>query len=173
MHLSKKTKKIILGLIISLVASIVAYVFDNTQVFDMSRRDTGTTEIVRVDRIIDGDTIVLSDGRKVRYIGIDTPELARGNMKAECYGAEAALRNKELIEGRDIRLESDISDTDKYGRLLRYVYVGDSMVNEVLVREGYAEAKQYKPDVAFHELFLSDQKQARDEKLGMWERCKK
>ena len=101
-----------------------------------------------VVEVVDGDTIRvrLPDGREepVRYIGIDTPE--RGDP---CF-QEAADANARLVEGRRVRLERDVSERDRYGRLLAYVHrVGDDLfVNEALVREGWAEAKEYRPDTA-------------------------
>jgi endonuclease YncB( thermonuclease family) len=86
-----------------------------------------------VSRVIDGDTVELGDGSRVRYIGMDTPETA-----GDCYNREATARNIELVLNRVVQLEKDVSETDQYGRLLRYVYVDGVMVNEVLVREGYA-----------------------------------
>jgi len=86
-------------------------------------------ETVQVKRVIDGDTIVLSDDRKVRYIGIDTPEIHHPQKAVQCFGTEAARFNKELVEGKEVTLQKDISDTDRYGRLLRYVWVNDIFVN--------------------------------------------
>jgi len=96
--------------------------------------------------VIDGDTIEvqLASGevKRVRYIGVDTPE------SGEVCGAEATAANRALVEGKQVKLEKDVSETDRYGRLLRYVYVGDVFVNAQLVREGYAEARKYPPDTA-------------------------
>lgn len=118
-----------------------------------------------VSRVIDGDTIELSDGTKVRYIGIDTPE---STNKFECYGKEAFEQNKKLVEKKTVRLEKDVSQTDMYGRLLRYVWVGDVMINEILVRDGYAQIATYPPDVKYLDRFLEAERQARLEKKGLW-----
>jgi micrococcal nuclease len=124
-----------------------------------------------VKRVVDGDTIVLENGQKVRYIGIDAPESVDPRRGVECYGKEAAGRNRTLVEGKTIRLEKDVSETDRYGRLLRYVYLGGIMVNEALVREGYAQASSYPPDVAYDERFRSAQALAKIAHVGLWGAC--
>lgn len=118
-----------------------------------------------VTRVIDGDTIVIEGGYRVRYIGIDTPETY---PEAEAFGAEAWQANRELVEGKRVRLEKDVSETDKYGRLLRYVYAGDIMVNAELVRQGLAEARAYPPDIKYQDYLAGLQKGAKDEGRGMW-----
>ncbi len=122
-------------------------------------------EEVKVTRVIDGDTIEIEGGRRIRYIGIDTSE--RGG----CFFLEATNKNKEFVEGKTITLEKDVSETDRYGRLLRYVYVGDTFVNEILVKEGFAQVYTYPPDVKYSERFLAAQRQARDNNLGFWSAC--
>jgi micrococcal nuclease len=120
---------------------------------------------------VDGDTIeVLIAGAtyKVRYIGVDTPETVDPRRPVGCFGREASERNRQLVEGKTVELEKDISETDKYGRLLRYVWVDGEMVNATLVREGYAVASTYPPDVKHQELFRSLQEEARDAGLGLW-----
>lgn len=120
-----------------------------------------------VRQVIDGDTIVLESGQIVRYIGVDAPETGRPRS-FECFSAEATARNRELVEGKPVRLEKDISETDKYGRMLRYVHVGDVLVNEALVRDGYATARSYPPDVRYRDLFRSAEAEAREAKRGLW-----
>jgi len=106
---------------------------------------------VKVIRIIDGDTIEIEGSQKVRYIGIDTPETVHPEKAVQCFGQEATSKNKELVEGKTIELEKDISEIDKYGRLLRYVFVNQTFVNDYLVREGYAHASSYPPDVKYQD----------------------
>lgn len=105
---------------------------------------------------------------KVRYIGIDTPETVHPTRGEEPYGREACAKNKELVEGKVVRLEKDVSETDKYGRLLRYVYVDDLFVNAQLVRLGYAQVATYPPDVKYQDLFLQLQREAREVGRGLW-----
>ncbi|MEA3345319.1 MAG: thermonuclease family protein [Chloroflexota bacterium] len=125
-------------------------------------------EWATVVRVVDGDTVELEDGHKVRYIGIDAPETKHPWKPVEWMGPEAAAKNKELVEGEVVRLEKDVSETDKYGRLLRYVWVGDLMVNAELVRSGYARASTYPPDVKYADLFLKLQREAREAGRGLW-----
>lgn len=134
---------------------------------------TATTalEEASVKRTIDGDTIELTDGRRVRYIGIDTPELVHPKKPVECFAKEAKEANRQLVEGKAVRLEKDISETDKYGRFLRYVYVGDTFINDYLVRQGFAHVSTYPPDVAYHEQFLQGEREAREKNRGLWKAC--
>lgn len=125
----------------------------------------------QVIRVIDGDTIEVNiDGQiyKLRYIGIDTPETVHPTRGEEPCGKEASDKNRELVEGKVVRLEKDISETDKYGRLLRYVYVGDIFINAELVKLGYAQVATYPPDVKYQDLFLQLQREAREAGRGCW-----
>ena len=127
-----------------------------------------------VERIIDGDTIELENGEKVRYIGINAPESVDARRRIECFGKEASAFNKNLVEGKRVRLEKDISDRDKYGRLLRFIFLEDgTFVNEVLVREGYAYATPYVPDISKKELFRESETFSRKNHRGLWasEKC--
>lgn len=135
-----------------------------------------TSETFRVVRVIDGDTIELSDGRKVRYIGIDTPETVDPRKPVGCFGREASSKNRELVGNVDVELEKDVSETDRYGRLLRYVYViipgrGRVMVNEELVREGFAQSSTFPPDVKYQDLFRQAEIAAMADKKGLWNDC--
>lgn len=124
---------------------------------------------IRVKRIIDGDTIELEDGQRVRYIGINTPESVDPRRAVQCFGKEAAAFNRELVEGKTVRLEKDVSETDRYGRSLRFVYLEDgTLVNERLVSEGYAYASPYAPDISKKDIFKKAENKAREEKKGLW-----
>ena len=126
---------------------------------------TSPPESARVTRVIDGDTIVIEGGYRVRYIGIDTPEI---HPETEAFGIEAWQANRQLVEGKLVRLERDISETDKYGRLLRYVYVDDTMVNAELVRQGLAQVKAYPPDTKYQDYLEALEAEAKGEGRGMW-----
>ncbi len=126
---------------------------------------------ISVTRVIDGDTIevgMAGTQYKVRYIGIDTPELNDKRPEVYALAQEATKYNRHLVEGKPLRLEKDVSETDKYGRLLRYVYVGDLFVNAELVRLGYAQVATYPPDVKYQELFLQLEREAREAGRGLW-----
>ncbi|MFC1593202.1 thermonuclease family protein [Candidatus Omnitrophota bacterium] len=122
-------------------------------------------ETARVTRVIDGDTIVIEGDYRVRYIGIDTPEI---HPKPEAYGIEAWQANRRLVESKEVRLERDVSETDKYGRLLRYVYVENIFVNAELVIQGLAEAKAYPPDTKYQGYLEQMETEARLSARGIW-----
>ena len=134
-------------------------------------------ELVRVVEVVDGDTIRVEwpDGwwERVRYIGIDTPEISHDAGEAdEPWGRAATQVNADLVEGQDVLLEFDVSDTDRYDRLLRYVWVesddGWVMVNGELVARGLADVHAYEPDTKHHAWFQQLQDEARDAGLGMY-----
>ncbi len=132
----------------------------------------------KVEKVVDGDTIKLENGQTVRYIGIDTPETKHPNKPVQCFGREASAKNKELVEGREILMEKDISNTDRYGRLLRYIYLPNPQasdeaifVNEYLVEQGYAHLLTYPPDVKYDKILRDAQTAAREEKRGLWGNC--
>ena len=125
-----------------------------------------------VAKVVDGDTIELTDGRKVRYLGIDTPETVHPSKPVQCFGKEASDYNKSLVGGQYVRLVRDVEDKDKYGRLLRYVYMEDgTFVNLALVAQGYAYAYTYPPNVAHAKEFVAAQAQARTSGTGLWATC--
>jgi len=124
-----------------------------------------------VTRVIDGDTIELENGDRVRYIGMDTPESVHPNEPVQCFSAEASKKNAELVLNKQVRLEKDITDIDRYGRLLRYVYVGDTFINFELVRQGFAHSYTYPPDVKHQGLLSEAQSDAKKEKAGLWGSC--
>lgn len=115
-----------------------------------------------VVRAIDGDTIELADGSRVRYLGIDTPELG------EFYGAEASAKNRELVEGKVVELQRGKRDVDEFGRLLRYVYVDGVFVNAELVAQGYAEAYIFDPDERYSQILVQLEQYAKMGKRGLW-----
>jgi len=128
-------------------------------------------EWAEVLRVVDGDTItVLLDGevRRVRYIGINAPESVKPDSPVEFMGPEASAANEDLVGERRVWLERDVSETDKYDRLLRYVWVDDLMVNGELVRLGYAHAGTYPPDVRHQEWMQAMEAEARAAERGLW-----
>ena len=123
--------------------------------------EAGEYEVL-VSRVIDGDTIEVLGGERVRYIGIDAPETG------EYFAAEATEKTRELVEGKRVRLESDVEDRDEYGRLLRYVWRDDIMVNAELVRLGCAYSYSLVPNVKYRQLFLQSEREARELCRGLW-----
>jgi micrococcal nuclease len=124
-----------------------------------------------VVRVVDGDTIHVSirgHTEKVRYIGIDTPEVRHPTRGEEPGGREATRVNRRLVAGKTVRLELDVQERDRHGRLLAYVHVGDTMINAELVRLGYAQALTVPPNVRHASLFVELQRQAREAGRGLW-----
>ena len=124
-----------------------------------------------VVRVVDGDTIHVRLGErveKVRYIGVDTPEIQHPTRGEEPGGRQAAQVNRSLVGGRQVQLELDVQARDRHGRLLAYVWVGDLMVNAELVRLGYAQVITVPPNVRHHELLAKLQREARDAGRGLW-----
>ena len=117
---------------------------------------------ITVVSVVDGDTLKISSGEVVRLIGIDSPE-----TKAPYY-SEAKSKLTGLTLNKKVRLEKDISEVDRYGRLLRYIYVGDLFVNLEMVKQGFATAYTYPPDVRYSQQFVAAEKEARDGKKGLW-----
>jgi micrococcal nuclease len=155
---------------VSSTTEVVVSELDTTSVVVPSG-DASPQELYEVVTVVDGDTIdvrIDEAVKRVRYIGVNTPETVHPTRGVECFGKEASARNKTLVAGKYVRLEKDISETDKYGRLLRYVYVGDVFVNELLVAEGYASVSTYPPDVRHTETFLEAQRDARTVGKGLW-----
>jgi micrococcal nuclease len=138
-------------------------------------RTASARETASVARVIDGDTILVRiDGReeRVRYIGVDTPETVAQDRPVECFGPEASARNKALVEGRTVQMERDVSDRDRFGRLLRYVYADGVLVNAELLRDGYATSVTFPPDVRENERFRALEREAREAGRGLWSECR-
>lgn len=161
--------------------------FDRLQTFSdiaqethaLGERDTRSFQTVLVTKVIDGDTIEIETGERVRFIGVDTPETVHPKKSVQCFGKEASNKTKGLLEGKIVYLEKDISHTDRYDRLLRYIYLPNPdapqeviFVNEYLIEQGYGRVITYPPDVKYHPQLLEAQKKAQEEKRGLWDRCK-
>lgn len=133
-----------------------------------------------VTKVIDGDTFEFKSENqtfKVRMIGIDTPETVDPRRPVGCFGKNASAETKRLIEGKEVILTKDISETDKYNRLLRYVFLplsgGENLfVNDYLIRQGFANASSYPPDVKYNDRFSQAETEARDNLRGLWSECK-
>jgi len=133
---------------------------------------SATKSTEKVIRVIDGDTFEINGGIKVRLIGVDTPEMKNKNKTVDCFAQEAKRKLETLIGGEEVVLVKDVSETDKYGRLLRYVYLGDEMINDTLIKEGYARISTFPPDVKFKDQFLANERRAREANSGLWSACK-
>ena len=146
--------------------------------------EPGGYEEASVEKVIDGDTITVrivrrvegpgagsasvGEAHDVRLLGIDTPETVKPDSPVECFGRESSAATKALLDGETVRLVSDVENVDAYGRLLRYVYIGDEMANARLVSNGYASVHTYPPNVRHAELFVELQRHARENERGLW-----
>lgn len=139
---------------------------------------------IKVKRVVDGDTLLLEDGKRVRLIGIDTPEmhvsnkLYRDSKKSgekieviQKMGKKSYEFTRSLIEAKSVRLEFDVEKQDKYERMLAYVYrVDDNLfVNAEIIKQGYASMMTYPPNVKYADLFLKLYQEARENRRGLWE----
>ena len=145
---------------------------------------TCTFEAAKVTKVIDGDTIEIDRGKgieKVRFILVDSPETKHPKKQVEYYGKEASEFTTKWLEGRTIYLEKDVRETDKYGRLLRYIWIvkpatdtptneeiGSYMFNSYLVRDGYAVVAQFPPDIKYVEVLKTFEAYARENNLGLY-----
>ncbi len=150
---------------------------DNSKVLQLSPKNAQNPQMqekVRVTKIVDGDTVkVLINNKEeaVRLIGIDAPETMDPRKTIECFGKEAGDKAKEILTGKTVTLESDPTqgDRDKYGRLLRYVFLDNLNFNELMVSEGYAHEYTYQSNPYKYQLkFIEAEKKASENKEGLW-----
>jgi micrococcal nuclease len=163
-----KNIKVIFGAIILVIAVLLGVSSDDIPEMLDYGRDLDPMTVIKV---VDGDTIKLASGDTIRYIGVDTPETVHPSKPVECFGKQASEKNKELVLDKIVRLEKDVSTIDRFDRLLRYVYVGDTFVNLELVEQGYAYAASFPPDVAHDDIFHEAELKARDQGRGLWSSC--
>jgi len=186
--MSKKMKKQIVGIVTSIVVIATMFLLDKVGLIDMDEyldvvladeqvknqqssniSDSNFYEIVRV---VDGDTFVIDyngKNEKVRLIGVDTPESVHPDeQKNTAFGNEVSSYSKRMLMGKRVQIEFDVEKRDKYGRLLAYVYIDGQMYNKLLLERGYAKIATYPPNVKYVEDFKSLQKQARENKVGLW-----
>jgi len=137
---------------------------------------------ILVKRVVDGDTILLSNGERVRLIGIDAPEMHQSNklyrdarrskkdiQTIKELGRKSYLFVKNLLEGERVRLEFDVEKRDRYNRLLAYVFLKDgTMANAKIIEEGFAQIYTFPPNVKYSEEFLRLQREARENNRGLW-----
>jgi micrococcal nuclease len=140
---------------------------------DPPDRSVMSDEREYVQRVVDGDTLVLGSGERVRLIGVDTPELERPNSPVEYFAKEAAAFTKRLAEGKRVKLEYDpanahIEHKDRYGRTLAYVFLEDgTLVNAEIIRQGYGHAYTRYPFSRMQE-FRRLEREAREQGSGLW-----
>lgn len=144
-----------------------------TQILPTLSTTVTLRERIKIAYVIDGDTIIDTAGRKIRYIGINTPELGKDQQTDDCFAREAKEINTSLTSGQTAELEKDMSNTDKYGRLLRYVYIDGVFINDFLIRQGYARLDSVPPDTKFANDFKSAAAEAKINNRGLWKECGK
>ena len=142
----------------------------STQIPVNNNNNAISTNVIEV---IDGDTVKLSDGQLLRYIGIDTPETRvkkHGQFiwQPQPFAVEAKKYNQKLVENKSVRIELDITKNDKYSRLLGYCFVGEIFINAKLLEEGLAVLYTIPPNVKYSQQLIAAQKKARDNKRGIW-----
>lgn len=127
----------------------------------------------QVKWVVDGDTVVLQDGQKVRYIGINAPELASDDHEAEPYGEASKQFNARLVDQKKLCLEFDQERLDQYKRLLAYVFLEDgAFVNAEILSNGYAYLLQSRPNLKYDAILLQSQRSAMSAKRGIWQNWK-
>ena len=168
------------GIIVALVALALALHYSypsvarHTRTHGTAHTEVSTTTAYEVERVIDGDTVVVLIGAApvtIRLIGIDTPETVDPRKPVQCFGAEASQRAKSILESRRVFLETDPSqgDRDTYGRLLAYVFLSDgSNFNQKMIAEGYAHEYTYDLPYKYQNEFRKAERQARQKELGLW-----
>ncbi len=140
----------------------------------LSSTDFKDGQLYKVSRVIDGDTLEIENNgsfQKIRLIGVDTPETSDPRKEIECFGVEASNKSKELLEGKQIRLESDPTqqNKDRYERLLRYIYLEDGTnINLYLIAEGYAHEYTYDKPYEQQVEFIKAEDDARKQENGLW-----
>ena len=125
-------------------------------------------QILICTKVIDGDTIVLSNGEKVRLIGVDTPETKHPQKPVEYFGKEATAFTNKMVGGKVVKLKYDVQRRDKYGRLLAYVYLVDgTFLNAEIIKQGYGHVYTKVP-FKYLEKFKQYEEEAREAKRGLW-----
>jgi micrococcal nuclease len=157
-----KVKKRFLIFSIICFLSIVVSSCAEEQIYDEN--------VYKVKRVIDGDTILLSNEERVRLIGVDTPETKHPYKPVEYFGKEAYRFTKKMVEGKKVRLEFDWQERDRYGRLLAYAYLLDgTFLNAEIIKQGYGFAYTKYP-FKYLEEFRDYEREARENKKGLWKR---
>ncbi len=150
------------------ISQINAYTFQN--------ENLNFVEENKVIKVVDGDTFDLftKDGiKRIRLIGINTPETLDPRKDVECFGPEASNKLKEILDGKVVKIEADETqdDQDKYGRLLRYVYLNNENINQRMISEGFAFEYTYKKKYKFQKEFKESYLNAKKNNLGLWKSC--
>lgn len=167
------------------ISNFISTTFNETNNSSKNNIDNSSTQYVsgnsttniseklyKVTRVVDGDTIIIDYNgteERVRLIGIDTPESVHPNAEKNTeFGKIASNFTKEKLENKHVKIELDVQERDKYGRILAYVYIDDVMYNKTLLKEGYAKIATYPPNIKYVDNFTEIQKEAKNNKKGLW-----
>ena len=179
-HMSKRTQKMLLVLLIAVIGLFTsAQVVPNKSAFTATSSSISSTEWYPVTKVVDGDTIDVNiDGKttRVRFIGLDTPEVVDPRKTVQCFGKEASDEAKKILTGQSVRLETDPTQStyDKYDRLLAYVYAPANvtpegiLVNKYMIAEGYGHEYTYDAPYKYQSEFKAAEKSARQAEKGLW-----
>lgn len=141
--------------------------------FILFRQASWAADWKQIKWVVDGDTVILVDGQKVRYIGINAPELAHDNHSAEPYGEDSKRFNALLVDRKSVRLEFDRERFDRYQRLLAYIFLKNAtFVNAEILANGYAYLLRYRPNLKYDQILLQSQRSAMSAKKGIWQNWK-
>jgi micrococcal nuclease len=140
--------------------------------------DYSELEQAKVTRVVDGDTAILEDSRRIRYLNIDTPESVKPNTPVQCYAKNAYELNRAMVENKEVWLKFDEQKEDRYGRLLVFVFLPvknandiEQSVNAYLVQMGYARSYIIKPNDTYAEEFAALELEAKRNNRGLWKEC--
>ena len=165
MRKTGKSRSLFWKIILALLTIVILVLEkDNIKTITGNTITPSLTEKAFVTRVIDGDTVELADGRKVRLICVNTPE------KNQYYYQEATDYMKQEVLNKDVLLEKDVSETDRYGRLLRYIRdtKDNHLINYDTVLNGYAKLDRFPPDIKYCNEFKQAEEKAKEEKIGIW-----
>jgi micrococcal nuclease len=161
-------RKILSALLVALALGAAAYL--KRQVGPPERAPQPVAQQRLCVRVIDGDTIELDGGERVRLIGVDTPETVDPRRPVQYFGKEASAFTRRMVEGKDVRLEQDQETRDRYGRTLAYVYLQDgTLLNGEIIRQGYGHAYTRFP-FRYEQQFVELEREARENGSGLWAR---
>lgn len=151
-------------------------------ILDQNNLNTNITltdgQTIRIDRIIDGDTVEFGNNQRIRYLYMDTPETVKANTPVMCFGKEASNKNHELVENKEVTIKLDKEQHDQYGRTLAVIFLDKQKTNNIedslnyyMVLNGFARAVSYAPNITYKNEFLKAQQIAEKNKAGLWGVC--
>lgn len=182
---TKPSYLIILGLVLILVLltsyflPIIIEKYQNPKP-QTEKTALDTNQIYIVKRVVDGDTVELDDGQRVRYLNVDTPESVKPGVPPQCFSLNAKAENEKMLGNKRIKLTFDKQKTDRYGRILAYVFPENTTnfdiknsINVKLVENGFAKGLFIRPNLSNKDYFIKLENEAQKKKIGLWGVCPK